>query len=187
MAGSPEAPRPHQLDLGSEEEDEQVLVHCGTKRRIVPYRRSQGWASLRHRLTRIFGLKRAVWELQGRRVDTGAPRCWTVIAPPWRNTTECWAYWIIKKKSRGKHPDRAAVRHTGGLARSGRRVIRGREDQLPPRRARGDERENAPESTKGDNLGSVQGRTMPLIERHESAKPVALPGTTTKATTKTEG
>jgi hypothetical protein len=75
-----EASRPRHLELEREEADIHVLVHCGPKKRSIPFRQSQGWASLRKRMIRIFGLKRALGDARQedrynrrRRLDSCGP------------------------------------------------------------------------------------------------------------------
>jgi hypothetical protein len=48
----------------------EVWIQCVVKKRVVPYRKSQGSANLQTRIIRIFKLKRQYWEPQSQRLGT---------------------------------------------------------------------------------------------------------------------
>jgi hypothetical protein len=94
-------------ELGGQVESLKALrpqPRCGTKKRSIPYRRSQGWASLRKKVIRIFGLKRASWELQGRRIDTSGQDGWRIMAQPLRQPGEGMWYRMVIRRNRRKSP-----------------------------------------------------------------------------------
>jgi hypothetical protein len=87
----------------AQKEDKRVEVYDGKKKRIIPWKRVQGWASLRKRMIHIFGLKRARWELQERRIGTPGDGGWTIVSPPLLPDAER-EYRVIRRKITKKAP-----------------------------------------------------------------------------------
>jgi hypothetical protein len=68
--------------------------------------------SFRKRLIPIFSLKRADWDLQGRKIGTSGQDGWVSIAPPLRQPGEVMEYLIIMRKRWRKVPGpRGGITH----------------------------------------------------------------------------
>jgi hypothetical protein len=167
------------------EYEEEVWIQCGVKGVIVPYRKSQGWISLRKRVIRIFKLKSQRWELKRKRQLSDGGKGWVRVEQPLRNMQDGIRYRVWIRNERKRAPG-----NRGGTTHGKPREEWHKYDQMqggdlttqtPPRPA------GAPSvSTTGFNPEAEKRKgNVSLIERNEGKKPVALSQPTSKPRTET--